>query len=132
MVIDNHYIYSAGSGPKFGSMSSQVHQAHIALNGPMTSIVQQGSNLGLYSIFPFPTPTIIQASGHLTLCQVLSGGRQNQKYTFRQRQSVGEKGNPYILWSENSDKGLSSSSCQKRTAPDLHESRYLDSSQQTT
>ena len=40
----------------FGSMSCKAHQAHIALSEPITSVVQQGSSLGLNSI---PTPILI-------------------------------------------------------------------------
>ena len=38
-------------GPRFGSMSSQAHQVHIALSGPMTGIVQQGSSRGSFPTF---------------------------------------------------------------------------------
>ena len=66
------------SGPVFGSMSSQAHQAHIALSGPMTNIVQQGSNLGSYSTFSSPNPYYNSTFGSVTLCQVLSDGRPRQ------------------------------------------------------
>ena len=40
--------------PRFGSMSSKAHQAHIALSGTMTRIVSQGLSLG--SCPPSPSP----------------------------------------------------------------------------
>ena len=40
----------------FGSMSSQAHQAHIALSELMTSKVLQGSNLGSCPTFPALNP----------------------------------------------------------------------------
>ena len=62
-------------GPKFGSMFSLAHQAHIALSRLMTSRARA---------WPSPPliPTIIWPSGHLTLCQVLSCGRQRQIKTL--------------------------------------------------
>ena len=44
----------------------------------MTSIVLQVTNLSLGPTFPSPNPAIIRPPGHLTLCQVLSGGKQKQ------------------------------------------------------
>ena len=51
-------------GPRFGSMSSKAHQTHIALSGPMTSIVKQGSILSWFPTFPFPNPHYNRPSGH--------------------------------------------------------------------
>ena len=44
----------------------------MALSGSMSSTDQQGSSLGSFPTFPSPKPTF----GSLTLCQVLSSGRQ--------------------------------------------------------
>ena len=44
----------------------------------MTSIVKQGSSLGLCPTFLSPNLHYNWPSGHLTLCQVLSGRRQRQ------------------------------------------------------
>ena len=41
--LSNNQAYLPG--PRFGSMASQTHQAHITLSGSMTSKVQQGSSL---------------------------------------------------------------------------------------
>ena len=51
------YNQASVPGPRFGSISSFAHQAHIALSGLMSSIVQQGSSLDscltfLYSHIP--------------------------------------------------------------------------------
>ena len=62
----------------FGSMSCQVHQAHIALCEPMTSIVQQSSSLGWSPTSPSLNLHYKPTFGSLTLCQVLEGGRQRQ------------------------------------------------------
>ena len=71
--VDKHCIF-LGPVP----MSSKAHQAHIALSEPMTSKVQQGSNLSSSPTFLSPNPYINPTIGSLTLCQVLSGGRQRQ------------------------------------------------------
>ena len=86
-------------GPMFRSMSSYAHQAHIALSEPMTSKVQQSSSLGLCPTFPSTNPHFKLTFRSLTLCEVLSGGRQRQikPYSHKKR------------WKNRSrkDKGLS-------------------------
>ena len=64
--------YNQAYGSLFGSKTSQVHQAHIALSGPMTSIDQQGST------FSSPNPHFNPTFRSLILCRVLSSGRQQQ------------------------------------------------------
>ena len=70
------YNQASVPGLTFESMSSKAHQAHIVLNESMTSIVQQsfGSCPTSSSLNPYYNPTF----GSLTLCHVLSGGRQRQ------------------------------------------------------
>ena len=65
-------------GLRFRSKTSKVHQAHIALSGPTTSIDQQGSSLGSCPTFPSLKPALWLTLGSLTLCRVifcLVGGR---------------------------------------------------------
>ena len=61
--------------PGLKSKSSKAHQAHIALNEPMISIVKQGLSQDLSQTFPSLNPHFKPTFGSLTLCQVLSGGR---------------------------------------------------------
>ena len=64
--------------PHLGSWNCLPHQAHIALSEPMSSTDKQGSSLGSFPTFPSPLSPLLSAFGLLTLCQVVSGGRQRQ------------------------------------------------------
>ena len=64
--------------PNLGSWNCLPHQAHIAPSEPMSSIDQQGSSLGSFPTFPSPLSPLLSAFGLLTMCQVVSGGRQWQ------------------------------------------------------
>ena len=65
-------------GLTFKSMSSKAYQVHIAQSEPMTSIVWWSLSLSSCPTSPSPNPHYNPAFRSLTLCQVLSGGRQRQ------------------------------------------------------
>ena len=98
--------------PRFETMSSKAYQAHIVLSWPMTTIVKQDSSRGTSPTFPSSNLHFKPTFGSLTLCRVLSSGRQRKI--------------------QHSDQSFISSSCQRRTAPGLPKSRCFDSSQQMT
>ena len=63
---------------------SLAHQAYIALGEPVTGMDEQGSRLGSCPTFPSSNPQFKPTFGSLTLCQVLSGGRQQQMQSGRE------------------------------------------------
>ena len=84
------YNQASVPGPMFDSMSSQAHRAHIALRGPMTCIVQQGSSLSL--TFPSHKSHYYSVFWSFDLVSSPVWCEAETNITFRLREPVGEEG----------------------------------------
>ena len=83
LLSSSSYNQASMPRPRFGSMSSLVNQAHIALSGLMTSIVQQGSNLARARPSSPLNPHYNRPSGYWPCVKSSLGGR----YKYQQHRT---------------------------------------------